>query len=157
LLLGGIEDIARLDDFRDALERAAACDLPMVCANPDVVAVQANGIFGVAPGAVARHYEGLGGRVFYVGKPHRPIYQLVLEALGNPAQSSIVAIGDSVEHDIGGAAGMVLDTALIMSGIHGAGFVLEGGFDANHAALARLEAEFGVRPRWLLPRFCWGA
>jgi ribonucleotide monophosphatase NagD (HAD superfamily) len=93
--------------------------------------------------------------VFYVGKPHRPIYQLVLEALGNPAQSSIVAIGDSVEHDIAGAASMVLDTALIMSGIHGAGFALDGGFDANHEALARLEAEFGARPRWLLPRFCW--
>jgi ribonucleotide monophosphatase NagD (HAD superfamily) len=117
--------------------------------------VQANGIFGVAPGAVARHYEGLGGRVFYVGKPHRPIYQLVLEALGNPAQTRIVAIGDSVEHDVAGAAGMVLDTALIMSGIHGATFDLKGDLDANHAALAQLEAEFGVRPRWLLQRFCW--
>jgi HAD superfamily hydrolase (TIGR01459 family) len=155
LLLGGIEDTARLEDFQGALERAAARDLPMVCANPDIVAVQANGIFGVAPGAVARHYEGLGGRVFYVGKPHRPIYQLVLEALGNPAESSIVAIGDSIEHDIAGAAGMVLDTALVMSGIHGSGFDLEGQLEANHAALAQLEAEFGVRPRWLLPRFRW--
>jgi HAD superfamily hydrolase (TIGR01459 family) len=155
LLLGGIEDAARLEDFWDALERAAARDLPMVCANPDIVAVQTKGIFGVAPGAVARYYEGLGGRVFYVGKPHRPIYQLVLEALGNPAPGSIVAIGDSVEHDIAGAAGMTLDTALIMGGIHGSGFDLIGGLETNQAALERLEAEFGVRPRWLLPRFCW--
>jgi HAD superfamily hydrolase (TIGR01459 family) len=155
LLLGGIEDAARLEDFRDALERAAARDLPMVCANPDIVAVQANGIFGVAPGAVARHYEGLGGRVFYVGKPHHPIYQLVFEALGNPAPASIVAIGDSVEHDIAGAVGMTLDTALIMSGIHGAGFDLAGHPETNRAALEQLEAEFGVRPRWLLPRFRW--
>jgi HAD superfamily hydrolase (TIGR01459 family) len=155
LLLGGIEDTARLEDFWDALERAAARDLPMVCANPDIVAVQAKGIFGVAPGAVARYYEGLGGQVFYVGKPHRPIYQLVLEALGNPAPGSIVAIGDSVEHDIAGAAGMTLDTALIMSGIHGAGFDLIGGLETNRAALERLEAEFGHQPRWLLPRFCW--
>jgi HAD superfamily hydrolase (TIGR01459 family) len=155
LLLGGIEDAARLEDFQDALARAAARDLPMVCANPDIVAVQANGIFGMAPGAVARHYEGLGGRVLYVGKPHRPIYQLALEALGNPAPGRVVAIGDSLEHDIAGAAGMALDTALIMSGIHGAGFDLVGGLEANHEALARLEAEFGVRPRWLLPRFRW--
>jgi hypothetical protein len=42
-----------------------------------------------------------------------------------------------------------------MSGIHGAGFDLVGGLEANHEALARLEAEFGVRPRWLLPRFRW--
>jgi HAD superfamily hydrolase (TIGR01459 family) len=155
LLLGGIEDMARLEDFWDVLECASARDLPMVCANPDIVAVQANGIFGMAPGAVARYYEGLGGRVFYVGKPHRPIYQLALEALGNPAPASVVAIGDSVEHDIAGAADMTLDTALVMSGIHGSSFDLIGGLGANHAALAQLEAEFGARPRWLLPRFCW--
>jgi HAD superfamily hydrolase (TIGR01459 family) len=155
LLLAGTEDTARLEHFEDSLERAAALDLAMVCANPDIVAVQPNGIFGMAPGAVARHYEGLGGRVLYVGKPHRPIYELALEALGNPPPGSIVAIGDSVEHDIAGAAGMRLDTALIMSGIHGAGFNLAGGPEANRAALEQLEAEFGVRPRWLLPRFCW--
>lgn len=155
LLLGGTEDSAKLEDFQAALERAAVRDLPMVCANPDIVAVQANGVFGMAPGAVARYYEGLGGRVFYVGKPHRPIYELALEALRDPAPGSVVAIGDSVEHDIAGAAGMALDTALIMSGIHGAGFDLVGELDANRAALAQLQAEFGVRPRWLLPHFRW--
>ena len=29
----------------------------------------------MGPGAVAHHYEQLGGAVGYVGKPHRPIYQ----------------------------------------------------------------------------------
>jgi HAD superfamily hydrolase (TIGR01459 family) len=155
LLLGGIEDAARLENFLEVLERAADRDLPMVCANPDIVAVQANGAFGTAPGAVARHYEGLGGRVFYVGKPHRPIYQLCLEALGHPPRADVVAIGDSVQHDIVGAAGMMLDTALVMAGIHGPGFDLVGGLEANLAALEQLEAEFGVRPRWILPRFRW--
>jgi HAD superfamily hydrolase (TIGR01459 family) len=155
LLLGGIEDSARLDGFVEVLQRAADRDLPMVCANPDVIAVQANGAFGMAPGAVARHYEGLGGRVFYVGKPYRPIYELCLEALGNPPREGVVAIGDSVQHDIAGAAGMMLDTALIMAGIHGPGFDLVGGLESNLIALEQLEAEFGVRPRWILPRFRW--
>lgn len=155
LLLGGAEDDARLEQFRATLERAAARDLPMICANPDIVAVQPGGGFGMAPGAIARHYEGLGGRVLYVGKPHRPIYQSCLEALGHPPTSGIVAIGDSVEHDIAGAAGMLLDTALIMGGIHGPGFDLAGEWAANRAAIERLEAEFGVRPRWLLPQFRW--
>jgi ribonucleotide monophosphatase NagD (HAD superfamily) len=79
----------------------------------------------------------------------------VHRALGNPAKNGIVAIGDSVEHDIAGAAGMALDTALVMSGIHGPGFDLIGGLEANRAALDQLEAAFGVRPRWLLPRFAW--
>lgn len=157
LLLGGAEDEARLEDFQLALEGAAARDLPMICANPDIVAVQANGAFGMAPGAVARHYEELGGRVFYVGKPHRPIYESCLEALGHPPTSGIVAIGDSLEHDIAGAAGMALDTALIMGGIHGPGFDLAGEWAMNLRALERLEAEFGIRPRWVLPEFRWEA
>jgi HAD superfamily hydrolase (TIGR01459 family) len=155
LLLGGVEDSAQLEDFLAALESAALRDLPMICANPDIVAVHAGGRFGMAPGTVARHYEGLGGRVFYLGKPHRLIYELCLEALGNPPQASIVAIGDSVEHDIAGAAGVALDTALVMGGIHGAGFDLVGGPEANRQALDQLEVTFGVRPRWLLPRFAW--
>jgi HAD superfamily hydrolase (TIGR01459 family) len=157
LLLGGTEDNARIEDFTAALERAAARDLPMVCANPDIVVVHANGAFGMAPGAVARHYEGLGGRVLYVGKPHRPIYELCLEALGHPASGTIVAIGDSVQHDIAGGAGVGLDTALNMAGIHGSGFDHGGGIEANREALDRLEAEFAHRPRWLLPKFHWGA
>ncbi len=81
LLLGGVEDDARLEQFTAALEQAAARDLPMICANPDVIAVQPGGGFGIAPGAVARHYEDLGGRVVYIGKPHRPVYELCLETL----------------------------------------------------------------------------
>jgi hypothetical protein len=50
---------------------------------------------------------------------------------------------------------MGLDTALNMAGIHGQGFELDGGLDANLAAIEQLEAAFGVRPRWLLPRFRW--
>jgi HAD superfamily hydrolase (TIGR01459 family) len=157
LLLGGTEDSARLEDFIAPLERAAVRDLPMVCANPDIIAVHANGTFGMAPGAVARHYEGLGGQVYYVGKPHRPVYELCLATLGKPAVGSIVAIGDSVQHDIVGGAGMGVDTALNMAGIHGPGFDHGGELEANLAALAQLEAEFGSRPRWLLPRFRWSA
>ena len=39
LLLAGVEDDARLEDFRLHLEAAAGRGLPMVCANPDIVAV----------------------------------------------------------------------------------------------------------------------
>jgi HAD superfamily hydrolase (TIGR01459 family) len=155
LLLGGTEDSARLEDFIAPLERAAVRDLPMVCANPDIIAVHPNGTFGMAPGAVARHYEGLGGRVFYVGKPHRPIYALCLEALGNPAPEQIIAIGDSVQHDIAGGLGMGMQTALNMAGIHSPDFDHEGGLESYLPAIAKLEAEYGHRPHWLLPRFRW--
>jgi len=49
-----------------------------------------------------------------------------------------------------------LDTVLSMAGIHGPGFDLGAGIEANSAAIDQLETEFGARPRWLLPRFHWG-
>jgi HAD superfamily hydrolase (TIGR01459 family) len=61
LLLAGVEDAARLENFSEQLEAAAARGLPMVCANPDIVAVLPDGGFGMAPGAIAHHYEQLAG------------------------------------------------------------------------------------------------
>jgi HAD superfamily hydrolase (TIGR01459 family) len=157
LLLAGVEDAARLEDFGAPLEAAAARGLPMVCANPDIVAVLPDGGFGMAPGAVAHHYEQLGGRVRYVGKPHRPIYQACLEALGDVPRAEVLTIGDSIAHDVAGGASMELDTALIMSGIHSRMFDLARGASANRAALEQLAREYGVLPRWVLPRFAWRA
>jgi HAD superfamily hydrolase (TIGR01459 family) len=155
LLLAGIADDARLEDFTAILDEAAARGLPMVCANPDITVVQPGGVLGMAPGAVARHYENLGAPVAYVGKPHHPIYQLCLETLAPLPPDAILAVGDSVAHDIAGGAAMGLATALIMGGIHAPLFDLERGPSANSAALQRLEADHGASPDWVLPRFRW--
>ena len=155
LLLAGVEDDARLEDFSPQLEVAAARGMPMVCANPDIIAVLPDGRFGMAPGALAHHYEQLGGRVGYVGKPHRPIYQACLEALGDLPREEVLTIGDSIAHDVAGGAAMELDTALIMSGVHSRIFDPERGACANRAALEELAREYGVLPRWVLPRFRW--
>ena len=157
LLLTGVEDDARLEDFGAQLETAAAHGLPMVCANPDIVAVLPDGRFGTGPGALAHHYEQQGGVVGYVGKPHHPIYQVCLEALGHPPHAEVLTVGNSMAHDVAGGAAMELDTALIMSGIHGRIFDLERGVRANRAALEELAREYGVLPRWVLPRFRWAA
>jgi HAD superfamily hydrolase (TIGR01459 family) len=157
LLLAGVEDDARLEDFSAQLELAAARGLAMVCANPDIVAVLPDGRFGMAPGALAHHYEQLGGKVGYVGKPHLPIYQACLEALGDLPREQVLTIGDSIAHDVAGGAAMELDTALTMSGIHSRIFDPERGAAANRAALEELAREYGVLPRWVLPRFRWAA
>jgi ribonucleotide monophosphatase NagD (HAD superfamily) len=116
----------------------------MVCANPDIVAVLPDGGFGMAPGAVAHHYEQLGGRVRCVGKPHRPIYPVCLEALGDMPRSDVLTIGDSIAQDVAGGAAMELDTALIMSGIHGPMFDPERRASANRAALEQLKLRVHV-------------
>jgi HAD superfamily hydrolase (TIGR01459 family) len=155
LLLSGTEDDLQVEQFEDALTRAAARRLPMVCANPDVVVVRPGGTTVFAPGAVAQRYRELGGEVVYVGKPHRPVYDLCLAALAPLAPEAILAIGDSVSHDIAGGKAMGLATALVMGGIHAALFDLAHGPSANLAALERLEAEYGATPDWVLPYLRW--
>jgi HAD superfamily hydrolase (TIGR01459 family) len=157
LLLAGVEDDARLEDFGAQLEAAAARRLPMVCANPDIVAVLPDGHFGMGPGVLAHHYEQRGGAVGYVGKPHHPIYQVCLEALGHPPRTEVLTVGDSMAHDVAGGVAMELDTALIMSGIHGRVFDKARGAAANRAALEELARAYGVLPRWVLPSFRWAA
>ncbi len=104
---------------------------------------------------MALHYQELGGAVAYVGKPHRPVYDLCLEALAPLSPAAVLAIGDSVAHDVAGGAAMGLATALIMSGIHAPLFDLEHGRSANLPALERLAEQHGAAPDWVLPHLRW--
>jgi ribonucleotide monophosphatase NagD (HAD superfamily) len=72
-------------------------------------------------------------------------------------RAEVLTIGDSIAHDVAGGAAMELDTALNMSGIHSRMFDPERGAAANRAALEQLAREYGVLPRWVLPRFAWRA
>jgi HAD superfamily hydrolase (TIGR01459 family) len=103
LYLAGVKDHAELDPFIEAREIGARRDLPLVCANPDVVAIYPNGGRDMAPGGVARLYESLGGRTVYVGKPHRPVYELCLKHLGDMARDGIlgIPIGDPAGNRLG--------------------------------------------------------
>src|SRR6478609_3902536 len=71
-----------LAGWRPVLEAAVARDLPMICGNPDLYRVHADGTLHEAPGLVARCYAGLGGRVRYHGKPEPRIYRSSLQRLG---------------------------------------------------------------------------
>ena len=74
---------------------------------------------GVRPsaGAIALELERKGAVLRYFGKPHIDIYRTALAALGNPPPMTVLAIGDSPEHDIAGAAGAGLDSVLLRTGI----------------------------------------
>ena len=110
------------EDYRGRLEAMRARDLPMVCANPDIV-VERGGQLIPCAGALAALYEEMGGSVLYTGKPHRPIYEAALErvaaAAGRPIDPArVLAIGDAIRTDIAGAAAFGLDALLIARGIH---------------------------------------
>ncbi len=143
------------DDYRDALGRAAARDLLMVCANPDRV-VQRGEQLIFCGGALADLYETLGGRVLMAGKPYAPIYTLALAEVGRRLgrtldRARVLCIGDGLRTDVAGANREDLDLLFIAAGIHAADALgPEGALDP--ARTADLLADEGLAARYALPR-----
>jgi len=119
------------EDYRADLERWAQRDVHMHCLNPDRV-VMRGGVLEACAGAIADLYEGLGGRVTWYGKPHETIYRHALHLAGDPPASQVLAIGDSLQTDVLGAARMGFDVVFVTGGIH-AGESFPDDFADRHA------------------------
>ena len=69
-------------------------------------------------GTISELYKNMGGKVFTLGKPNVEIYNVGLKKI-NTNKARILAIGDSIYHDILGANKFKIDSLLITStGIH---------------------------------------
>ncbi|HYO93494.1 MAG TPA: TIGR01459 family HAD-type hydrolase [Polyangiaceae bacterium] len=148
---GGVADDAGLARVRRLLAPAAARGLPLVCTNPDRVIPGAAGLT-LGPGAVARAYTQLGGRVFLYGKPHAPIYEAARRHLAQVPTSRLVAIGDLLETDIQGArAARIASVLITQTGGHAVALGTAPGCAALGAAFRAAE----VTPDMLLERFAW--
>ena len=142
LLAVGPEDWEEsLAPFEDMLKAARARDLPMVCANADLV-VMHQGRRSICAGAMAEYYERLGGRVRWHGKPYFSVYETCFELLGIKDHKRILALGDSLRTDIAGAKAAGIDSVLVASGIHAEEFGIragEFGAPAGSSGLVRLD------------------
>jgi len=110
------------EDYRDMMEQARARNLPLVCANPDIVVERGDRLIYCA-GAIAELYREMGGKVIFYGKPHRPIYERAMtiaqERRGAATPPGrVLAIGDSVRTDLAGAHGFGIDCLFVTRGIH---------------------------------------
>ena len=99
------------------LAPAARAGVPALCVNPDLIMIR-EGELVPAPGAIANVYESLGGRVEYIGKPRSAFFLHALIMAGADADTRVLMIGDSPEHDIRGAKAMGISTLLVRTGIH---------------------------------------
>ena len=103
------------EQIRD-LTKAANRGVTVAVCNPDLEMLTPKGVRPSA-GAIALELARKGAVLRYFGKPHGDIYRTALAALGNPPPLTVLAIGDSPEHDIAGAAGAGLDSVLLRTGI----------------------------------------
>jgi len=144
----------RLEDYEPFLQLALDRNLPMICANPDIVVMHGNQL-ALCAGALAKWYEEAGGRVRWHGKPFRSVYDTCVELLGIDDCSRILAVGDSVRTDIAGAAGAGIDSLLIAGGIHAEEFGTAGDRAPD---LERIEAVLragAYNPVGVARRFTW--
>ncbi|WP_421854959.1 TIGR01459 family HAD-type hydrolase [Oricola sp.] len=135
ILLMGLPDNSRLEDWRPILSDALSRSLPVYCSNPDQASPRADGTV-ISPGALASAYCDMGGKVTFYGKPHRPVFDALRTALG---AERLLMVGDSLEHDIAGAQAAGWDGLLIQGGLYAAAFA---GADKD-AVLERLVADCG--------------
>ena len=142
-------------DYADLLNQLKRLDLTMICANPDLM-VERGAVLVYCAGALAQAYEEIGGEVVYAGKPYRPIYDIAL-ARGADLRGAeierarVLAVGDSLNTDIAGAAGAGIDAIYVASGLHlQAG---PDGFDAN--AVAELFCGQEIKPVATMAQLNW--
>ena len=128
--------------FDAEMMHAAARDLPMLCANPDLEVVR-GGKRIICAGLLAERYRAMGGRVVSVGKPDPKIYVPVFARIDAPRER-ILAVGDSLRTDMAGAQAVGIDHAWVLGGVH------DDELDPVAAARAA-----GLAPNFIMRRLAW--
>lgn len=146
------------EDYREPFKPLVARDLPMVCANPDIVVERGEKHIYCA-GALARLYEEMGGRVIYFGKPYGPIYDVARTRLAGLAGRAvddrrILAVGDGIATDIKGAIDTGIDALFITGGI-AATHVGDHAEVPDVDRVIRYCQEAGLRPIGAAARLIW--
>ena len=114
----GMNEGETINKYIRILHDAAKISLLMICVNPDLKVIRGKKKEFCA-GSLALKYEELGGKVKYFGKPYSEIYKKTMKKIKIRNKNKILAIGDSLRTDILGANNFQIDSALVLSGIHG--------------------------------------
>jgi len=160
LLISGTDAPNRtlVDYYEPLLRTAVRRRLKAICANPDSrILIGNNYAFG--PGMIARRYEDFGGVVHYIGKPHKPIFNYCIKMLQEreiyPGET--VMVGDTMAHDILGAASVNIDTCLVKNGLHYGSFKgCSSLYDVDRALNILVLQHHNVRPTYLVDKLKWG-
>ena len=136
--------------LKPLLEQMHNYRLPMLCANPDRVAIRA-GEMGISAGAIAKLYQSLGARrIIYLGKPQPGLFELAMQVLSRIKKSKVLMVGDAFETDIAGAANFGIDSLLISGGIHEAELT-----PLSTETVIRVAGQYGASPTYFCQSFCW--
>jgi len=144
--------------FGPVFTRAIARSLPMLCVSPNLHTLKDTS--WSSPSTLAMHYEKLGGRVLYFGKPQTAAFNEAIAILEEAGVSSdrICHVGASPKHDVGGAAAVGLDVIFVAGAEGDASTTPEEAEPELPLAegIAAVCLKAGVPlPRAAVPRFAW--
>lgn len=158
LLLGMDYPMKTLEHYDPVIRRAIQRRLKAVCANQD-----SKGLIGtnflMGPGLLARRYQDAGGIVYHMGKPHPMIFKYCIELFREKEiyPAHIVMMGDTMAHDVLGAASVNIDTCLFKSGLHAANFMHCTTLKEVDNTLKNLIIQYNnVMPNYLVDELRWG-
>ena len=158
LLLGMDYPIKTLESYDPVIRRAIQRRLKAICLNQD-----SKGLIGsnflTGPGLLARRYTDAGGIVNHIGKPHNLIFKKAASLLqqNDIFPSHTVMLGDTMAHDILGAAEMGIDSCLFKSGLHAANFAHCQTLKEVDNTLKNLIIKYNnVMPTYLVDEMQWG-
>lgn len=148
-------DDSAIDEAMPTLITAKEHDLPMICANPDMIIVRQSGKQALCAGVIANEYQKMGGKVKQFGKPYNDVFQEAIEWLGFKDKSRIAMIGDNLHTDIKGANAVGLDSYLIAGGILGKKLGITHGQLPEKKTLSAICKQEGITPTGVLPALVW--
>ena len=154
LVTGLLSSDDQVEAHEALLRRAAARELTMLCANPDVIVLRA-GVRELCAGALAQRFEALGGRVEYWGKPYAHVYDTCLSKFDGMDRRRILAVGDGLHTDIAGAQAAGIDSLLITGGLLADAWGTPGDAPPDPGRLAVACREAAVAPAAAMARFVW--
>jgi len=122
------------------LRRGKACLL----ANTDYMIPVSEDRIGEGPGVIGELFKARTGvSPVLVGKPMPFMYKIAFQMLGDVPKREILAIGDSLYHDILGANDQGIDSLLVLSGLQGR--------LTPHRQLDEFMRRYNLYPTYLLP------
>ena len=113
ILATSIKPVLNITKFKNKLLILKKKKLVMICTNPDKEFFdEKKKLFMKQVGSIADYYQSLGGKVFYIGKPYKDIFDFALKKI-KIKKNKILMIGDTMETDILGAKNSNIKSALI--------------------------------------------
>ena len=86
--------------------------IPMICTNPDIYTF-VKGVRFYQIGYIAKRYSDIGGKVYYIGKPYKDIFNNLVKM---KEKKKTIIIGDNLDTDILGGNRYKIKTALALNG-----------------------------------------